>query len=60
MFWQGINSFLTYVTLNSSTQESIQSGWYVAGSGEDEGRAGFSKVRRLHKSWCAPSLLDHF
>lgn len=30
---------------NSSSQESIQSGWNVAGGGENERRAGFSKVR---------------
>lgn len=33
----------------TSFQENIQSGWYVADSGEDEGGAGFSKVTQLYK-----------
>lgn len=36
-----------FVTLCPSSQENIQGGWYAADSGEDEGRAGFSKVIKL-------------
>lgn len=46
------NSFHTFIlipfTLNPSFQENFQSGRYVADSGEDEGRAGFSQVTQLY------------
>lgn len=39
-----------------SSQENIQSGWYVAEGGEDEGRAGFSKVTQLTNVEVPPFL----
>lgn len=52
MFCHSIHELIlkTLFTLNPSSQENFQGGWYVAESGEDEGRAGFSKVTMLYKN----------